>query len=131
MLAGEIDLMLGRLPRKASNNELVASLAQRVLYEGSLSVVCERKHPLADQRPLPLEALLEWPWVLPNEQSTTRVALMDAFLRQGLDRIKEGENELKAYQDFGEQATVPEYRRFMALIIQNIRKRNLSNERDA
>ena len=84
LLAGEIDLMLGRLPRKASNNALVAGLAQRVLYEGSLSVVCRRKHPLADQRPLPLEALLEWPWVLPNEQSTTRVAVMDAFLRRGL-----------------------------------------------
>ena len=39
-----------------------------------------------------------------------------------LARIMEGENELKAYQDFGEQAAVPEYRRFMALIIQNIRK---------
>jgi len=43
-------------------------------------------------------------------------------IKEMLDRIKEGENELKAYQDFGEQAAVPEYRRFMALIIQNIRK---------
>ena len=43
-------------------------------------------------------------------------------IQEMLDRIKEGENELKAYQDFGERAAVPEYRRFMALIIQNIRK---------
>ena len=43
-------------------------------------------------------------------------------IKEMLDRIKEGENELKAYQDFAEQTAVPEYRRFMALIIQNIRK---------
>lgn len=84
LLAGEIDLMLGRLPRRAANSNFAADLAQRVLYEGSLAVVCRRKHPLVRQRPLPLAALLDWPWVLPPEQSTTRVAVMDAFLRQGL-----------------------------------------------
>lgn len=43
-------------------------------------------------------------------------------IKEMLNRIKEGENELKAYQDFAEQVALTEYRRFIALIIQNIRK---------
>jgi DNA-binding transcriptional LysR family regulator len=55
-----------------------------VLYEGSLSVVSARSHPLAGRRRVALEDLLAWPWILPGVQSTTRVALVDAFLRRGL-----------------------------------------------
>ncbi len=84
LLAGEIDLMLGRLPRKMISSPLVDSLAQRVLYQGGLAVVARAKHPLTRHQTLSLEELLHWPWVLPNKQSTTRVALMDAFLRGGL-----------------------------------------------
>jgi len=84
LLAGEIDLMLGRLPRSVAKSSFLASLDQRVLYQGSLAVVARREHPLCGQHPLSLESLLRWPWVLPNTQSTTRVAVMDAFLRHGL-----------------------------------------------
>lgn len=49
-------------------------------------------------------------------------AFLGIEIKEMLEKIMEGENELKAYQDFGEQVAVPEYRRFMALIIQNIRK---------
>jgi DNA-binding transcriptional LysR family regulator len=55
-----------------------------VLYDGSLSVVAARNHPLAGRRSLPLAELLKWSWILPGTQSTTRVALVDAFLRRGL-----------------------------------------------
>lgn len=84
LLRGEIDLLLGRLPREAASMPAMAGLAQRVLYEGSLSVVAARKHPLAGQRSVRLGELLNWPWILPGPQSTTRVSLVDAFLRQGL-----------------------------------------------
>lgn len=84
LLAGEIDLMLGRLPRKAAASASVAGLAQKVLYQGSLAVVVRSQHPLVGTRPLPMSALLHWPWVLPNTHSTTRIALVDAFLRHGL-----------------------------------------------
>ncbi len=84
LLRGEIDLMLGRLPRQVATTAAFSSLAQRVLYEGSLSVVAARNHPLAGRRSVPLGELLKWPWILPGRQSTTRVAIVDAFLRRGL-----------------------------------------------
>ena len=84
LLQGEIDLLLGRLPRQAAGTAAIDGLAQRVLYEGSLSVVAARAHPLAGRREVALAELLDWPWILPGTQSTTRVALVDAFLRRGL-----------------------------------------------
>ncbi|MDP2006695.1 MAG: LysR family transcriptional regulator [Rubrivivax sp.] len=84
LLGGEIDLLLGRLPRQAAGTSALGGLAQRVLYEGSLSVVAARSHPLAGRRGVALDELLAWPWILPGMQSTTRVALSDVFLRRGL-----------------------------------------------
>jgi DNA-binding transcriptional LysR family regulator len=84
LLAGEIDLMLGRLPRKAAMGPDIADLAQRVLYQSSLSVLARAQHPLSGRTNLSMSDLLAWPWVLPSTQSTTRVAVVDAFLRQGL-----------------------------------------------
>ena len=84
LLRGEIDLLLGRLPRQAAGTQAVDGLVQRVLYEGSLSVVAARGHPLVGRRSLPLTELLKWPWILPGAQSTTRGALADVFMRRGL-----------------------------------------------
>jgi DNA-binding transcriptional LysR family regulator len=84
LLRGDIDLLLGRLPRAAAGLDAISGLAQHVLYEGSLSVVAARNHPLAGRRSVRLADLLPWPWVLPGAQSTTRVALVDAFLKGGL-----------------------------------------------
>ena len=86
LLSGEIDLLLGRLPKQvAGTPHVIDGLAQRVLYQGSLSVVAARSHPLAGRRSVPMAALLKWPWILPGMNSTTRVALVDAFLRRGLE----------------------------------------------
>jgi DNA-binding transcriptional LysR family regulator len=84
LLHGEIDLLLGRLPRHAAGTPAIGGLAQQVLYDGSLSVVAARGHRLAGRRSVALAELLKWPWILPPTQSTTRVALADAFLRRGL-----------------------------------------------
>lgn len=84
LLEGEIDLLLGRIPQQAAGTTAINGLTQRVLYEGSLCVVAARRHPLAGRRTLNHAELLEWPWILPSQQSTTRVTLTDAFLRRGL-----------------------------------------------
>jgi DNA-binding transcriptional LysR family regulator len=84
LLHGEIDLLLGRLPRHVAGTPAINGLSQKVLYDSSLSVVAARSHPLAGRRSVPLAELLNWPWILPPTQSTTRVALVDAFLRRGL-----------------------------------------------
>lgn len=84
LLAGEIDLLLGRLPNNAAKGQSITELEQRVIYQSSLSVVASKNHPLAGRSNLSMEDLLAWPWVLPSMQSTTRVAIVDAFLKQGL-----------------------------------------------
>jgi DNA-binding transcriptional LysR family regulator len=84
LVAGEIDLLLGQLPRQAASAQSMAGLAQRVLYQSQLSIVASRNHPLCRARQISVAELLAWPWVLPGVQSTTRVALEDAFLRLGL-----------------------------------------------
>lgn len=85
LLRGEIDLLLGRLPRQSVGTPAVDGLTQRVLYESSLSVVAARNHPLAARRTLSFGELLKWPWILPGLESTTRVALVEEFLRHGLE----------------------------------------------
>ena len=84
LLRGDIDLLLGRWPQQFAGTHAIDGLAQRVLYEGSLAVVAARSHPLAGRRSVTLPDLLHWPWILPGTQSTTRLALMEAFLRRGL-----------------------------------------------
>ena len=84
LLAGGIDLLLGRLPSKATQVTSITGLHQRVLYQSSLSVVADKLHPLARRTKLTAQDLLAWPWVLPSTESTTRVAVVEAFLRQGL-----------------------------------------------
>jgi DNA-binding transcriptional LysR family regulator len=85
LLEGEIDLLLGRLPRQSAGTAAVEGLAHRVLYHSSLSVVAARGHPLAGKRRVVLAELLKWPWILPGLESTTRVALNDEFRAHDLE----------------------------------------------
>lgn len=82
--AGEIDLMLGRMPSKTAAAQSMHNLAQKRLYESQLAVVASKHHPLVKKKKLHMQDLLEWPWVLPSMHSTTRMALVGAYLRQGL-----------------------------------------------
>jgi DNA-binding transcriptional LysR family regulator len=85
LLGGEIDLLLGRLPRQSAQTPATDGLVQRVLYESRLAVVAARNHPLAGRRQVALADLLNWPWILPGLESTTRVALVDEFRSHGLE----------------------------------------------
>ena len=84
LLQGEIDILLGRMPSHVADAPYFDELSQRVLYEAPLSVVSSIKHPLARQKKLDFSDLADCKWILPNMQSTTRVSLMEAFLRRGL-----------------------------------------------
>jgi DNA-binding transcriptional LysR family regulator len=81
---GDIDLMLGRIPSKYADSQNTRELSQRVLYQSTLALVARKKHALAARKGLSLRDLLAWPWVLPSVLSTTRVAVSEAYLRQGL-----------------------------------------------
>ncbi len=98
--AGEIDLLLGRLPisvassaaKSAANtaantaaySHSIADLAQKPLYQSGLSVVVGKQHPLVGRTDLTISDLLAWSWVLPSSHSTTRTSVTNAFLREGL-----------------------------------------------
>lgn len=84
LLQGEIDILLGRIPSHVADAPYFGELSQRVLYEAPLSVVSSIKHPLARKKKLEFSELSQCQWILPNMQSTTRVGLMEAFLRRGL-----------------------------------------------
>jgi DNA-binding transcriptional LysR family regulator len=84
LVAGEIDLLLGRMPSRIAYGPAISGLEQRVLYHSGLAVVANKQHPLAGRTDVSMGDLLAWPWVLPSTQSTTRVAVIDAFLREGL-----------------------------------------------
>ncbi|TDM08292.1 MAG: hypothetical protein C4K60_02105 [Ideonella sp. MAG2] len=81
---GEIDVLLGRLPSGMADSQFIASLAQRALYQSELVVVARPGHPLAGRPALSMGELLDWPWVLPSTHSTTRMAVTNAYLQQGL-----------------------------------------------
>jgi len=85
LLQGEIDILLGRLPSHVVEASFYEDLSQRLLYEAPLSVVSSSKHPLASKKKIDFAELANWQWILPNMQSTTRVGLMEAFLRRGIN----------------------------------------------
>jgi DNA-binding transcriptional LysR family regulator len=84
LCTGNIDLMIGQLPRPAATGPLGQQLAHRVLYQSRLCVVGRRQHPLTHRSAATLQESLNWPWILPGMQSTTRTALIDVFFKLGL-----------------------------------------------
>jgi DNA-binding transcriptional LysR family regulator len=84
LVTGEIDLMLGQLPSPTKLGFLSGELSHRVLYQSTLCIVAARSHPLARRRNPTISDSLDWPWVLPGTQSTTRTALDEVFFKRGL-----------------------------------------------
>ncbi|MBO2452712.1 LysR family transcriptional regulator [Actinomadura barringtoniae] len=79
LLDGEIDLILGRL----NPIEDLHGLRQITLYAEPVRLVARRDHPA--RRPgLTLEDLMDYPWVLPLEQTALRQELEQIFRRDGL-----------------------------------------------
>lgn len=79
LLDGEIDLILGRL----NPIEDLHGLRQITLYAEPVRLVARRDHPA--RRPgLALEDLMDYPWVLPLEQTALRQELEQIFRREGL-----------------------------------------------
>jgi DNA-binding transcriptional LysR family regulator len=76
LLAGEIDLIVGRLP----SGEPPAGLRRLALHSEPIRLVVARGHP-ALMLPAPrLEDLLDYPWILPGAQTELRREL-DALFR--------------------------------------------------
>ncbi|RFS81136.1 LysR family transcriptional regulator [Actinomadura spongiicola] len=80
LLDGEIDLILGRLNPIGD----LSGLRQITLYGEPVRLVARRGHPARARRSLGLADLLDYPWVLPLEQTALRAELEQVFRAAGL-----------------------------------------------
>jgi DNA-binding transcriptional LysR family regulator len=80
LLDGEIDLILGRL----NPIDDLRGLRQITLYGEPVRLVARRGHPARSRPDLGLADLLDYPWVLPLEQTALRSELEQVFRAAGL-----------------------------------------------
>ncbi len=80
LLAGELDLMVGRLT--ASPTE--AGVRQQTLYREPIGLVTRPSHPAQSMGTVTLADLVDYPWILPVEQTGLRLELEQLFLNAGL-----------------------------------------------
>ncbi|XRQ15939.1 LysR substrate-binding domain-containing protein [Actinomadura welshii] len=80
LLDGEIDLILGRL----NPIDDLHGLRQITLYGEPVHLVARRGHPARSRPDLGLADLLDYPWVLPLEQTALRSELEQVFRAEGL-----------------------------------------------
>ncbi|VVE30863.1 LysR substrate-binding domain-containing protein [Pandoraea anhela] len=78
--AGEVELILGTLPRKT----IEADIEEETLYQDRTSVVVRAGHPLAGKENVTWEAFSAFPWVLPPEGSLLREPLLQCFKDNGM-----------------------------------------------
>jgi DNA-binding transcriptional LysR family regulator len=81
LVDGKIDILIATVPQASANNP---QLAYHVLYEDELCIVAGSQHPLASRRNLKLDALLEYPWIIPPDVSMVRSKVNRLFANAGL-----------------------------------------------
>ncbi|SDK11742.1 pca operon transcription factor PcaQ [Billgrantia gudaonensis] len=77
---GELDLVVGRMTEARE----IRDLAFEHLYYERLLLVVRAGHPLAGVDPLPAEALVAHPWILPPPQTTLRQQVDSFCVRHAL-----------------------------------------------
>lgn len=73
---GDLDVVVGPLRTPCPADDVM----QQALFDGELSVIARKGHPLARQRGLTLGDLQDWPWVLPGSGTPAR-ALIERVMR--------------------------------------------------
>src|SRR5215469_15094708 len=76
LLAGDLDMVLGRLPEQGRSRALV----YEDFYAEPICLVVRRGHPLLRRRRLGLKELVNEPWLLPLPETTLRRQIERAFL---------------------------------------------------
>ncbi|MGB7319059.1 MAG: LysR substrate-binding domain-containing protein [Planktotalea sp.] len=77
--AGEIDLVVGRLPTYRHRDDLV----QDKLFDETIHAIVRPGHPLANKQTLTFEDLKPYPWIIPPLETTLRRQLDHFFVVQG------------------------------------------------
>jgi LysR family transcriptional regulator of gallate degradation len=73
---GDIDAIVGPLRHPVPSGDIV----QERLFDGTLSVIARKEHPLAARRDLTLAELNDWGWVLPGRRTPAR-RIMERVMR--------------------------------------------------
>ena len=84
LLAGEIDLIVGRPAPTPENDQLT----RIPLYREPVRLVVGAGNPLANAESLSLHDLVDLPWVVPDEQAVLRAELEQVFINLGLSLQK-------------------------------------------
>lgn len=79
LLAGDIDLVVGRLTSKAPSG-----VVQHMLYREPVRPVARVTHPVHSLKSPTLKQLADYPWIFPVEQTTLRREVEDVFLHEGV-----------------------------------------------
>lgn len=80
LIAGEIDLTIGRLAAEAAPH-----LRQELLHLEPIRLVARVGHPVHRERKPSLARLACFPWILPLEQTALRAELEESFVAAGVD----------------------------------------------
>lgn len=81
LLAGELDLTVGRLTASSAD----IGVSQQTLYSEPIGLVTRPSHPAqALGGPVTLADLVDYPWILPVEQTGLRLELEQLFVNAGL-----------------------------------------------
>lgn len=78
--AGELDLVIGRLPAFSSGS----GIAEEVLCDDYAQIVVRRGHPLLAREGLTLGDLMDQPWILPRQETSLRRQIDEGFRQGGL-----------------------------------------------
>lgn len=78
--AGELDLVIGRLPAFSSGS----GIAEEMLCEDYAQIVVRSGHPLLNQSGLTLADLTDQPWILPRQETSLRRQIDEGFRQEGL-----------------------------------------------
>lgn len=81
LIMGELDMVVGRLRPSLPED----FLRNESLYQEPIGLVTRPDHPAQLDGSFTLATLVDYPWVLPVEQTTLRQELEQLFLAEGLD----------------------------------------------
>src|SRR3546814_1724010 len=78
---GDLDVVVGPLRTPCPAHDV----QQQALFDGELSVIARKGHPLGQRRGLTLADLRNWPWILPGGRTPARLLLERVMRDAGLE----------------------------------------------
>ncbi|WP_420547949.1 LysR substrate-binding domain-containing protein [Curvivirga sp.] len=80
LMTGDLDLVVGRLPEYRYKKDVI----QEPLFEEKVCLIGRKDHPLAQNKKIKLQDLLDWSWILPPPETTMRRQVEAEFLKAEL-----------------------------------------------